>query len=98
MFIRPGKQGTFNTFGWMVAGAKTEYLTTDKLVLEGSIGGFWTAEKTACSARFRIGSVRGPCALPALDFTGNSRYAGTRQVTLEPMSASRREPFSSAMA
>jgi hypothetical protein len=75
--IRPGKQGTFNTFGWMVVGAKSEYLASDKLVLEGAVGGFWTAEKTACSARFRIGSVRGPCALPALDFTGNSRYAGT---------------------
>jgi hypothetical protein len=76
-FIRPGKQGTFNTFGWMVVGAKSEYLASDKLVLEGAVGGFWTAEKTACSARFRIGSVTGPCAVPALDFTGNSRYAGT---------------------
>jgi hypothetical protein len=76
-FIRPGKQGTFNTFGWMVAGAKIEYTATDSLVLEGSIGGFWTAEKTACPTLFRVGSVTGPCAVPPLDFTGNSRYAGT---------------------
>jgi hypothetical protein len=75
-FIRPGKQGTFNTFGWMVVGAKIEYLATDRLVLEGSVGGFWTAERTACPALFRLGSVTGPCAVPPLDFTGNSRYAG----------------------
>jgi hypothetical protein len=75
-FLRPGKQGTFNTLGWMVAGAKAEYLATDRLVLEGSMGGFWTAEPTACPALFRVGSVAGPCAVPGLDFTGNSRYAG----------------------
>jgi hypothetical protein len=76
-FNRPGKQGTFNTLGWMLVGAKAEYLTTNRLVLEGSIGGFWTAERTACPALFRTGSVTGPCAVPALDFTGNSRYVGT---------------------
>jgi len=76
-FIRPGKQGTFNTFGWIVIGAKVEYLATPKLVLEGSVGGFWTAERTACPAVFRMGSVTGPCTRPPLDFTGNSRYAGT---------------------
>jgi hypothetical protein len=75
--IRPGKQGTFNTFGWMVIGAKTEYLATDRLVLEGSVGGFWTAERTACPAVLRVGAVTGPCAVSPLDFTGNSRYAGT---------------------
>jgi hypothetical protein len=76
-FIRPGKQGTFNTFGWMVVGAKAEYLATNKLVLEGSVGGFWAAEPTACPAVFRVGAVTGPCAVPPLDFTGDSRYAGT---------------------
>jgi hypothetical protein len=76
-FIRPGKQGTFNTLGWMVVGAKAEYLATARLVLEGSVGGFWTAERTACPALFRVGSITGPCAVPALDFTGNSRYVGT---------------------
>jgi hypothetical protein len=76
-FIRPGKQGTFNSFGWMVLGAKAEYLATNRLVLEGSVGGFWTAEKTACPAVFRVGTVTGPCAVPPLDFTGNSRYVGT---------------------
>jgi hypothetical protein len=75
--IRPGKQGTFNTFGWMVLGAKLEYLATNRLVLEGSVGGFWTAAKTACPAVFRVGSMTGPCALPPLDFSGDSRYAGT---------------------
>jgi hypothetical protein len=76
-FLRPGKLGTFNALGWMVAGAKAEYSATDRLVLEGSIGGFWTAEKTACPALLRVGSLSGPCAVPPLDFTGNSRYAGT---------------------
>jgi hypothetical protein len=76
-FVRPGKQGTFDRFGWMVIGAKTEYAATDRLVLEGSVGGFWTAERTACPAVFRVGAVTGPCAVPPLDFTGNSRYAGT---------------------
>jgi hypothetical protein len=77
ILIRPGKQGTFNTLGWMMVGAKAEYLATARLVLEGSVGGFWTAERTACPALFRVGSVTGPCAVPALNFTGNSRYAGT---------------------
>jgi hypothetical protein len=76
-FIRPGKQGTFNTFGWMVAGAKVEYTATARLVLEGSIGAFWTAEKTACPTVFQADTMTGPCAIPPLDFTGNSRYAGT---------------------
>jgi hypothetical protein len=75
--IRPGKHGTFNTFGWMVVGGKIEYAATATLVLEGSIGGFWTAEKTACPAVLRVGSVTGPCAVPPLDFTGGSRYTGT---------------------
>jgi hypothetical protein len=76
-FMRPGKHGTFDSFGWMVLGGKAEYLATNKLILEGSVGGFWTAEKTACPALFRLGSVTGPCAVPPLDFTGNSRYVGT---------------------
>jgi hypothetical protein len=75
-FMRAGKLGTFNRFGWMVLGAKAEYLATDRLVLEGSIGGFWTAEATACPAVLRIGALTGPCGVPPLDFTGNSRYAG----------------------
>jgi hypothetical protein len=75
-FLRTGKLGTFNRFGWMVLGAKAEYLASDRLVLEGSIGGFWTAERTACPAVLRVGALTGPCAVPPLDFTGNSRYAG----------------------
>jgi len=76
-FLRPGKLGTFSRFGWMVLGAKTEYLASDRLVLEGSIGGFWTAARTACPAVLRVGALTGRCGLPPLDFTGNSRYAGT---------------------
>jgi hypothetical protein len=75
--MRPGKLGTFDRFGWVVAGAKVEYSATDRLVLEGSLGGFWTAEKTACPAVLRAGSMMGPCLVPPLNFTGSSRYAGT---------------------
>jgi hypothetical protein len=74
--MRPGKLGRFDRFGWMVVGGKAEYSATDRLVLEGSLGGFWTAEPTACPAVLRVGSVSGPCAVPPLNFTGNSRYAG----------------------
>jgi hypothetical protein len=76
-FMRPGKLGTFDRFGWMIVGGKVEYSATDSLVLEGSIGGFWTAEKTACPAVLRVGSMTGPCIVPPLDFTGGSHYAGT---------------------
>ena len=75
-FMRPGKLGTFDRFGWIVIGGKVEYTATDSLVLEGSIGGFWTAEKTACPAVLRSGSMEGPCLIPPLNFTGSSRYAG----------------------
>jgi hypothetical protein len=30
-----------------------------KLILEGAVGGFWTAEKTAYGANFRVGSLTG---------------------------------------
>ncbi len=46
-------------------------------MLEGAVGTFWTAEKTSCPALARVRSVTGPCAVPPLDLTGNSRYAGT---------------------
>ena len=66
--------------GWMLLGGKAEYKATDKLILEGAAGGFWTAEKTACPASLRIGSLTGRCGgptnssgEPALNFTGNSR-------------------------
>ena len=38
-FMRPGKLGTFDRFGWMVVGGKVEYTATDSLVLEGSSRG-----------------------------------------------------------
>jgi hypothetical protein len=74
-------------FGWMQLGGKVEYKASDSLVLEGSGGGFWTAEKTGCPATFRVGTIDGPCTgpgvprtgetrEPALNFTGNSRFLG----------------------
>jgi hypothetical protein len=76
-FMRPGKLGTFDRFGWIVVGGKMEYSATDSLVLEGAVGGFWTAEKTACPAVLRVGSVSGPCLAPPVNFTGDSQYVGT---------------------
>ena len=76
-FIRPGKLGTFDRYGWIVIGGKVEYTATDSLVLEGSLGGFWTAEKTACPAVLRGGSMAGPCLIPPFNFSGSSRYAGS---------------------
>jgi hypothetical protein len=59
---------------------------TSNLILEGAVGGFWTAEKTVCAANFRVGSLTGPCTgpgsprnssdEPALNFTGDSRFVG----------------------
>jgi hypothetical protein len=71
-----GEVGGFFPLGWMLIGAKAEYQAADRLVLEGAIGGFWTAEKTACWANLRDGSVTGPCLTPLVNFTDNSRYAG----------------------
>jgi hypothetical protein len=82
-FRRMGEVAHLERFGWMVIGGKAEYKATDRLVLEGAVGGFWTAEKTACPAVFRIGSIDGSCGgprnssgEPALNFTGNSRFVG----------------------
>jgi hypothetical protein len=69
-----------------VRSSAAECKATDRLVLEGAVGGFWTAQKTACPATFRVGSLTGPCTgpgsplngsgEPALNFTGNSSFAG----------------------
>jgi hypothetical protein len=82
-FRRMGEVGTLDRFGWSLLGGKAEYKATDKLILEGAAGGFWTAEKTACPANLRVGSLSGPCGTPlnssgepALNFTGNSRFVG----------------------
>jgi hypothetical protein len=85
-FRRMGEFGHLERFGWMVAAGKTEYKATDKLILEGAVGAAWTAKKTACPAVFRVGSLSGPCTgpgsplnssrEPALNFTGNSKFAG----------------------
>jgi hypothetical protein len=85
-FRRMGEVSKLDRFGWIIFGGKAEYKATDKLILEGAAGGFWTAEKTACPAVFRVGSTSGPCTgpgsprnssgEPALNFTGNSRFVG----------------------
>jgi hypothetical protein len=85
-FRRQGEVGKLDRFGWIMVGGKAEYKYTDSLTLEGAAGGFWTAEKTACPATFRVGSLSGPCTgpgsplnssgQPTLNFTGNSRFVG----------------------
>jgi hypothetical protein len=85
-FRRGTETEHFERFGWMVLGGKVEYKATDRLILEGAAGGFWTAEKTGCPANFRLGSLTGPCTgpnspsnssgEPALNFTGDSRFVG----------------------
>ncbi len=82
-FRRFGEDGHLERFGLMLVGGKAEYKATDKLILEGSAGGFWTAEKTSCPAAVRKGSLSGTCGgpenssgEPALNFTGNSRFIG----------------------
>jgi len=85
--VSPGDAGGFDRFGLIVAGVSPEYQATDKLVLEGAVGAFWTVEKTACPASLRTGRG-GACAGPltgtastperrqVFDFTGNSRFLG----------------------
>jgi hypothetical protein len=80
-FRRMGETAHLERFGWIIAGGKAEYKYTDNLVLVGSAGGFWTAQKTGCPAAVKLAS--GACGGPlnssgerALNFTGNSRFAG----------------------
>jgi hypothetical protein len=86
-FRRMGEVAKLDRFGWMIFGGKAEYKATDKLILEGAAGGFWSAERTGCPATFRVGSLTGPCTgpgvprtgqtgQPALNFTGDSRFVG----------------------
>ena len=65
-FRRGAETEHFDRYGWMVLGGKAEYKATDRLILEGAVGGFWTAEKTGCPANFRLGSLSGPCTGPEL--------------------------------
>jgi hypothetical protein len=65
----------------MSLAGKAEYKTTDKLILEGAVGGFWAAGKTGCPASVR--TATGACGRPtnssgepALNFTGASRFVG----------------------
>jgi hypothetical protein len=80
-FRRMSETAHLERFGWMILGGKAEYKYTDKLVLVGGAGGFWTAEKSGCPAVVR--STTGACGGPsnssgdaALNFTGDSRFVG----------------------
>jgi Porin subfamily len=82
-FRRWAESGTADRFGWQVLAGATEYQLTDSLILEGAVGGFWTAKKTACPANLRVGSITGACGgplnasgEPIYNFTGNSRFMG----------------------
>jgi hypothetical protein len=85
-FRRMGEVAKLDQFGWMMLGGQVQYKATDRLILVGSAGGFWTAEDTGCPAVFRLGSISGPCTGPgspsnssgdpALNFTGNSSFVG----------------------
>jgi hypothetical protein len=85
-FRRMGEVSKLDQFGWMVIGGHVEYKASDNLILTGSAGGFWTAEETACPAKFRLGSLTGPCTAPgaplnssgepAFNFTGGSSFVG----------------------
>jgi hypothetical protein len=85
-----GEVGEFNVFGAIMTVGAVEYKATDKLVLRGAVGGYWTAEKTACPAVFRTASTTDPrgftcgpaTAAPTsvqrlTDYTGDSRYMAT---------------------
>jgi hypothetical protein len=79
--VRPGESGTFDRFGWWLVGGNVEYKWTDDLVVEGSAGGFWTPNVPRCPASVRTatGGCGGPTnssGEPALNFTGNSTFAG----------------------
>jgi hypothetical protein len=87
-FLRMGESGTLDRFGWQVLAGAVEYKATDRLILEGAAGGFWAAQKPACPASLRQGSIDGRCGEadnsdhnnasgePIYNFTGNSRYLG----------------------
>jgi hypothetical protein len=85
-FRRMGESGTLDRFGWQVVAGAVEYKATDNLILEGAAGGFWAAQKPACPASLRLGSITGPCTgpgtvrtssgEPVYNFTGDSRYLG----------------------
>jgi hypothetical protein len=72
--VDPGKTGTFDRFGWWLVGGNAEYKWTDALVVEGSAGAFWTPNVPRCPASVR--DATGACTSPAVNFTGNSTFAG----------------------
>lgn len=72
--VSAGETGTFDRFGWWLVGGNVEYKWTDALVIEGAAGGFWTPNVPRCPASVR--SATGACTAAAVNFTGNSTYAG----------------------
>jgi len=83
-FTRMGESGGLDRFGWQEVAGAVEYKATDKLILEGAAGGFWAAQKPACPASLRVGTIDGRCGgdttrttrEPEFNFTGDSRYLG----------------------
>jgi hypothetical protein len=81
-FRRWAEAGTADRFGWQVLAMAPEYQLTDNLILEGAVGGFWTAKRTSCPAVLRsvtTGACGGPLnssGEPIYNFTGNSSFLG----------------------
>jgi hypothetical protein len=87
-----GEVGEFAVFGAIMTVGAVDYKATDKLVLRGAVGAYWTAEKTACPAVFRrtrttaqdprgfdcLGGTAAQQTVGRLmDYTGDSRYMAT---------------------
>jgi hypothetical protein len=90
-FLRMGEVGGLDRFGWQNVAGAVEYKATDRLILEGAAGAFWAAEKLACPASLRVGSITGRCGPvvstgtpgtnnssgePVYNFTGASQDLG----------------------
>jgi hypothetical protein len=89
-FRRQFENGHFDRYGFQVLAVAPEYQWSDNLTLEGAVGSFWSAQKTACPAVLRTGSINGPCTernvtggslnspygTPIYNFTGNSSFIG----------------------
>jgi hypothetical protein len=87
-----GEVGEVAVFGAIMTAGAVDYKATDKLVLRGAVGAYWTAEKTACPAVFRrtrttaqdprgfdcLGGTAAQQTVGRLmDYTGDSRYMAT---------------------
>ena len=56
----PGDFGGLDRFGLRTLVFRPEYKATDRLVLEGAVGAYWTEEPTACPASLRRASTTDP--------------------------------------